>query len=59
MRLRHLKFLHAFVRAGSVSGAAQVLHTPHPAATQLLQHAPARFGMRDAAQGCLRPPPQV
>jgi DNA-binding transcriptional LysR family regulator len=45
MRLRHIEVFHAVMQAGTVSGAAQVLHISQPAVTKVLQHAEAQLGI--------------
>jgi DNA-binding transcriptional LysR family regulator len=45
MRLRHIEVFHAVMSAGTVSGAAQVLHISQPAVTKVLQHAEAQLGI--------------
>jgi DNA-binding transcriptional LysR family regulator len=45
MRLRHIEVFHAVMQAGSVSGAAQLLHISQPAVTKALQHCELRLGM--------------
>jgi DNA-binding transcriptional LysR family regulator len=45
VRLRHLEVFHAVMRAGTVSGAARLLHISQPAVTKVLQHAEAQLGL--------------
>lgn len=45
MRLRHIEVFHAIMQAGSISGAAQLLHISQPAVTKVLQHAELQLGM--------------
>ena len=39
MKLRHIEVFQAIRQAGSVSGAAQLLHVSQPAVSKVLQHA--------------------
>ena len=54
MRLRHIEVFHAVMQAGTISGAAQVLHISQPAVTKVLQHCELQLGLplfeRDAAR---------
>lgn len=61
MRLRHIEVFHAVMQAGTVSGAAQVLHISQPAVTKLLQHAEAQLGIQlfDRARGKFVPTPEA
>ena len=61
MRLRHIEVFHAVMQAGTVSGAAQVLHISQPAVTKLLQHAEAQLGIAlfDRARGKFVPTPEA
>jgi DNA-binding transcriptional LysR family regulator len=45
MRLRHIEVFHAVMQAGTVSGAAHLLHISQPAVTKILQHAEAQLGL--------------
>ena len=38
MRLRHIEVFHAVMQAGTISGAAQLLHVSQPAVTKVVQH---------------------
>lgn len=44
MKLKHLEVFHAVMRAGTLSGAARLLHLTQPAATQALQSAERQLG---------------
>jgi len=44
MRLRHIEIFQAIRQAGSISGAAQLLHVSQPAVTKVLQHAEQQLG---------------
>ena len=44
MRLRYIEIFHAVMRAGTVQGAAKLLHITQPAATRLLQQAERNLG---------------
>ena len=44
MRLRHIEIFQAIRQAGSISGAAQLLHVSQPSVTKVLQHAEAQLG---------------
>lgn len=61
MRLRHIEVFHAVMQAGTVSGAAQVLHISQPAVTKLLQHAEAQLGVSlfDRGRGKFVPTPEA
>jgi DNA-binding transcriptional LysR family regulator len=61
MRLRHIEVFHAVMQAGTVSGAAQVLHISQPAVTKLLQHAEAQLGITlfDRGRGKFVPTPEA
>ena len=45
MRLRHIEVFHAVMQAGTISGAAQLLHISQPAVTKVLQHCELQLGM--------------
>ena len=45
MRLRYIEIFHAVMQAGSVKGAADILHITQPAASRLLQQAEQRVGV--------------
>lgn len=45
MRLRYIEIFHAVMQAGTVKGAAQLLHITQPAATRLLQQAEQHAGV--------------
>ncbi len=45
MRLRHIEVFHAIMQAGTISGAAQLLHISQPAVTKVLQHCELQLGM--------------
>jgi DNA-binding transcriptional LysR family regulator len=61
MRLRHIEVFHAIMQAGSISGAAQLLHISQPAVTKVLQHAELQLGMQlfDRVRGKLVPTPEA
>lgn len=61
MRLRHIEVFHAVMQAGTVSGAAQVLHISQPAVTKVLQHAEAQLGIAlfDRSRGKFVPTPEA
>jgi DNA-binding transcriptional LysR family regulator len=44
VKLRHLEVFHAVMLAGTLSGAARLLHLSQPAATQSLQSAQRQWG---------------
>ena len=61
MRLRHIEVFHAVMQAGTVSGAAQLLHISQPAATKVLQHCEAQLGISlfERVRGKLYPTPEA
>jgi DNA-binding transcriptional LysR family regulator len=61
MRLRHIEVFHAVMQAGTISGAAQLLHISQPAATKALQHCELRLGMPlfDRVRGKLYATPEA
>ncbi len=61
MRLRHIEVFHAVMQAGSVSGAAQLLHISQPAVTKALQAAEAQLGVTlfERAPGRVTPTPEA
>lgn len=61
MRLRHIEVFHAIMQAGSISGAAQLLHISQPAVTKVLQHAELQLGMQlfERVRGKLVPTPEA
>ncbi|MBH9552594.1 LysR family transcriptional regulator [Inhella gelatinilytica] len=61
MRLRHIEVFHAIMQAGSISGAAHVLHISQPAVTKVLQHAELQLGLPlfDRVKGKLVPTPEA
>lgn len=61
MRLRHLEVFHAVMRAGTVSGAARLLHISQPAVTKVLQHAEAQLGLAlfERVHGKFYPTPEA
>jgi DNA-binding transcriptional LysR family regulator len=61
MRLRHIEVFHAVMQAGTVSGAAQVLHISQPAVTKVLQHAEAQLGISlfQRNKGKFKPTPEA
>ena len=61
MRLRHIEVFHAVMQAGTISGAAQLLHVTQPAATKALQHCELQLGMPlfDRVRGKLDPTPEA
>lgn len=44
MRLKHIEVFNAIMLAGTVGGAARLLHVSQPAVTQTLQHAELQLG---------------
>ncbi|NBO76272.1 MAG: LysR family transcriptional regulator, partial [Betaproteobacteria bacterium] len=61
MRLRHLEVFHAVMRAGTVSGAARLLHISQPAVSKVLQHAEAQLGLAlfERVHGKFHPTPEA
>lgn len=61
MRLRHLEVFHAVMRAGTVSGAARLLHISQPAVTKVMQHAEAQLGLAlfERVHGKFHPTPEA
>ncbi len=61
MRLRHIEVFHAIMQAGSISGAAHILHISQPAVTKVLQHAELQLGLPlfDRVKGKLVPTPEA
>ncbi|MBP6902382.1 MAG: LysR family transcriptional regulator [Burkholderiaceae bacterium] len=61
MRLRHIEVFHAVMRAGTVSGAAHLLHISQPAVTKVLQHAEAQLGLAlfERVRGKFYPTPEA
>ena len=61
MRLRHIEVFHAVMQAGTISGAAQLLHISQPAATKALQHCELRLGLPlfDRVRGKLYAAPEA
>ncbi len=61
MRLRHIEVFHAVMKAGTINGAAQVLHVSQPAVTKVLQHCEQQIGMPlfDRVKGKLHPTPEA
>ena len=61
MRLRHIEVFHAVMQAGTVSGAAQVLHISQPAVTKVLQNCEAQLGLAlfERAKGKFTPTPEA
>lgn len=61
MRLRHIEVFHAVMQAGTISGAAQLLHISQPAATKALQHCELRLGLPlfDRVRGKLYATPEA
>jgi DNA-binding transcriptional LysR family regulator len=61
MRLRHIEVFHAIMQAGTISGAAQVLHISQPAVTKVLQHAELQLGLPlfERVRGKLIPRPEA
>ena len=61
MRLRHIEVFHAIMQAGTISGAAQLLHISQPAVTKVLQHCELQLGMSlfDRVRGKLYPTPEA
>jgi DNA-binding transcriptional LysR family regulator len=61
MRLRHIEVFHAVMQAGTISGAAQLLHISQPAVTKVLQHCELQLGMAlfDRVRGKLYATPEA
>ena len=61
MRLRHIEVFHAVMQAGTVSGAAHMLHISQPAVTKVLQHCEARLGIPlfERVRGKFYPTPEA
>jgi DNA-binding transcriptional LysR family regulator len=61
VRLRHLEVFHAVMRAGTVSGAARLLHISQPAVSKVLQHAEAQLGLAlfERVHGKFHPTPEA
>ncbi len=61
MRLRHIEVFHAIMQAGTISGAAQLLHISQPAVTKVLQHCELQLRMNlfDRVRGKLYPTPEA
>ncbi|CAN5221524.1 LysR substrate-binding domain-containing protein [soil metagenome] len=61
MRLRHIEVFHAIMQAGTISGAALLLHISQPAVTKVLQHCELQLGMNlfDRVRGKLYPTPEA
>ncbi|ALT79028.1 LysR family transcriptional regulator [Paucibacter sp. KCTC 42545] len=61
MRLRHIEVFHAIMQAGTISGAAQLLHISQPAVTKVLQHCELQLGLPlfDRVRGKLYPTPEA
>jgi len=61
MRLRHIEVFHAVMQAGTISGAAQVLHISQPAVTKVLQHCELQLGqpLFERIRGKLYPRPEA
>ncbi len=61
MRLRHIEVFHAIMQAGTISGAAKMLHISQPAVTKVLQHAELQLGMPlfERVRGKLIPRPEA
>lgn len=61
MRLRHIEVFHAIMQAGTISGAALLLHISQPAVTKVLQHCELQLGLPlfDRVKGKLYPTPEA
>ncbi len=61
MRLRHIEVFHAIMQAGTITGAAQILHISQPAVTKVLQHCELQLGLTlfDRVRGKLYPTPEA
>lgn len=61
MRLRHIEVFHAVMQAGTVSGAALLLHITQPAVTKVLQQCEARLkiSLFERIRGKLYPTPEA
>ncbi|ODU10490.1 MAG: transcriptional regulator [Rubrivivax sp. SCN 71-131] len=61
MRLRHIEVFHAVMQAGTISGAARMLHISQPAVTKVLQHCELQLGLPlfERIRGKLYPRPEA
>lgn len=61
MRLRHIEVFHAIMQAGTITGAAQILHISQPAVTKVLQHCELQLGIPlfNRVRGKLYPTPEA
>lgn len=61
MNLRQLEVFHALMQAGSVTGAAQLLHVSQPAVSNVLKHMEQqlRFRLFERIGGRLHPTPEA
>ncbi|MDO8457955.1 MAG: LysR family transcriptional regulator [Burkholderiaceae bacterium] len=61
MRLRHIEVFHAIMQAGTITGAAQILHISQPAVTKVLQHCELQLGLPlfNRVRGKLYPTPEA
>jgi DNA-binding transcriptional LysR family regulator len=61
VRLRHIEVFHAVMQAGTVSGAAHLLHISQPAVTKSLQQAEAQLGIAlfERSKGKFVPTPEA
>jgi DNA-binding transcriptional LysR family regulator len=61
MRLRHIEVFHAIMQAGTITGAAQLLHISQPAVTKVLQHCELKLGIPlfNRVRGKLHPTPEA
>ncbi len=61
MRLRHIEVFHAIMQAGTITGAAQLLHISQPAVTKVLQHCELKLGIPlfNRVRGKLYPTPEA
>lgn len=61
MRLRHIEVFHAVMQAGTISGAAQLLHVSQPAVTKVIQHCEQQLGIPlfDRVRGKFYPTPEA
>jgi len=61
MRLRHIEVFHAVMQAGTVSGAAHLLHVSQPAVSKVLRHCKQQLGMPlfERVRGKFHPTPEA
>jgi len=61
MNLRQIEVFRAVMQAGSVTGAAEILHVSQPGISRMLAHVELQLGLTlfDRAKGKLRPTPEA